>query len=173
MFSQLVVRELEERTGVSMTPNRRPPAAPASQKAPPRPSGRPGLQALAILVRYPEVTAGFTEDDFEKVEHVEPLLGQVALAVCREDLTSPGLLMEHFQGSENFNEIRAAHAREQLLGPDALKAEFEGLVARLLDQFDSQLKQQLINDLLKKPPSQLTEAERRLLRESLQNKGKS
>ena len=81
--------------------------------------------------------------------------------------------MEHFQGSENFNEIRAAHAREQLLGPDALKAEFEGLVARLLDQFDSQLKQQLINDLLKKPPSQLTEAERRLLRESLQNKGKS
>ena len=69
----------------------------------------------------------------------------------------------------------AGHARRDTLRAMDLehKKVYCGLVARLLDQFDSQLKQQLINDLLKKPPSQLTEAERRLLRESLQNKGKS
>ena len=64
------------------------------------------MQALSILVQHPEVVGEFSEADYEKLGHVEDVLGAVALAVLREDLSSPGLLMEHFQGTPLFGDIR-------------------------------------------------------------------
>jgi DNA primase len=193
VFKQLMIDRLSEKTGLE--PSRLIEAAgqapghsrsvPSSRRSQHTPGRNPGYQeyqaesvgglaefALAMLVKQPELAQEFEESVFERLIQVSKyrLLGKIALLVKKEELLSPGHLMSHFQGEPEFHTVRDLINQEQLLGVAELREEFRGTITRLLERFEIQLKQELIEQLLEKPFSELTEDERQLIKSSIHGK---
>jgi len=124
--------------------------------------------ALIMLVRQPELAQEFEIDDYEQLSKAEGtrVLGEIALTIRRDDLLSPGQLLNHFHGKPEMSTLRDLMEREQLLGVSELREEFKGTIASLLKRFESQLKQELIKQLLVKPFSELSDEERQLIKSS-------
>ena len=78
--------------------------------------------------------------------------------------------MSHFQGKPEFHTVRDLVNQEQLLGVAELREEFRGTITRLLERFEIQLKQELIEQLVGKPFSELTKDERQLIKSSIHSK---
>jgi DNA primase len=193
VFKQLMIDRLSEKTGLEpsrlieaagQAPGHRR-SAPSSQRSQHTPGRDPGNQeyqaesvgglaefALAMLVKQPELAQEFEESVFERLIQVSKyrLLGKIALLVKKEELLSPGHLMGHFQGKSEFNTVRDLVNQEQLLGVAELREEFRGTITRLLERFEIQLKQELIEQLVEKPFSELTQDERQLIKSSIHNK---
>ena len=193
VFKQLMIDRLSDKTGLetgrlieaaSQAPGQRR-SAPPSQRSQRTPGQEPGYQeyqaeasgglaelALAMLVKQPELAQEFEESVFERLIQVSKyrLLGKIALLVRKEELLSPGHLMNHFQGKPEFHTVRDLVNQEQLLGVAELREEFRGTITRLLERFEIQLKQELIEQLLEKPFSELTEDERQLIKSSIHSK---
>jgi DNA primase len=197
VFKQLMIDRLSEKTGLEssrlieaarqspghrrsgQSHSRSAPSSPRSQHTPDRnpeyqaeSSGGLAESALAMLVKQPELAQEFEESVFERLIQVSKyrLLGEIALLVRQEELLSPGHLMRHFQGKPEFNTVRDLVNQEQLLGVAEIREEFRGTITRLLERFEIQLKQELIEQLVEKPFSELTQDERQLIKSSIHNK---
>jgi hypothetical protein len=71
-----------------------------------------------------------------------------------------------FSNKDQQNRIRQAFDHKPLLGATELRDEFVGLVKRKLNRQQKQLKKLSIGGLLIKNPSELTESERQIVRQS-------
>ena len=128
--------------------------------------------ALVMLVRQPELAQEFNVGDYEQLLQSDEgrMLGEIALTIRREDLLSPGQLLNHFHGKPELSVLRDLIEREQLLDVSELREEFKGTIVELLKRIESQLKQELIRQLLVKPFSELDEEERQLIKSSHRSK---
>jgi DNA primase len=124
--------------------------------------------ALIMLIRQPELAQEFEIEDYEQLSQAPGtrMLGEIALSIRRDDLLSPGQLLNHFRGKPELSVLRDLLEREQLLGVSELREEFKGTIVSLLKRFESQLKQELIQQLLVKPFSELNDEERQLIKSS-------
>ncbi len=138
-----------------------------------RSGGSLAQAALSMLLKQPELAHEFAESDFERLGKFADcaILAEMAMTIRREELLSPGNLLNHFHGKPEHQQIRALMNQEQLLGVAELREEFRGTIELLLEQFEIQLKQELIAGLLKKPFSELNADERQLIKDRHQQTG--
>ncbi len=181
VFKQLMINALADRTGldstrlvqaVSQMPRPRAAAFPVSEDGPSivlnhQVGGSLAEAALSMLLKQPELAHEFEESDFDRLAKSADcvMLADMAMTIRREELLSPGNLLNHFHGKPEHPRIRALINQEQLLGVAELREEFRGTIRSLLTQFETQLKQELIADLLKKPLSELNADERQLIKD--------
>jgi len=127
--------------------------------------------ALAMLVRQPELAQEFEITDYEQLLQADEsrLLGEIAITIRRDDLLSPGQLLNHFHGKTELSALRGFMDREQLLGVSELREEFRGTISELSKRIESQLKQELIKLLLVKPFADLNDEERQLIKKGHQS----
>ena len=124
--------------------------------------------ALTLLVLQPDLALEFSTSDYETLldRSEDNLLAQIALRISADGLTSPGQIMGLFSNKDQQNRIRQAFDHKPLLGATELRDEFVGLVKRKLNRQQKQLKKLSIGGLLIKNPSELTESERQIVRQS-------
>lgn len=190
VFKQLMIDRLAEKTGLESSRLIEAASqssgytrfAPVSQRSPDSEIGYQeyhavsggGLAeaALSMLVKQPELAQEFDESVYERLTQVSKyrLLARIALLIRKEELLSPGHLMGHFQGEPEFQTVRDLVNQEQLLGVAEVREEFRGTINTLLERFEIQLKQELIEQLLEKPFAELTEDERQLIKMSIHGK---
>ena len=145
-------------------------------KSAPAATGR-GLAeaALSMLVKQPELSQEFDESEYERLlqNPENSLLAEVALVVQREELLSPGLLLSHFREKPGFQVLRKFIDHEQLLEVSELREEYRGTITTLLNRFETQLKQELIKQLVSKPLAELNADERQLIKDNRRSKSQS
>ena len=127
---------------------------------------------MSILVNQPELSQEFEESAYEQLRQNpgNSLLAEIALVVQREELLSPGLLLDYFQGKPEFRALRNFIDQEQLLNVSELREEYRGTITTLLDRFETQLKQELIRQLVNKPLADLNADERQLIKDNARPK---
>ncbi len=189
VFRQLMIDELADKTGLEAS--RLVQVAGYAPKPPARQAQEPtrwfkklashaaghGLAelALSMLVNQPELSQEFDESAYEQLRQNpgSSLLAEIALVVRREELLSPGLLLDYFQGKPEFRALRNFIDHEQLLDVSELREEYRGTITTLLNRFETQLKQELIRQLVNKPLAELNADERQLIKENTRPKPQS
>jgi hypothetical protein len=122
--------------------------------------------AIAMLLRQPELSQQFDEYTYSKLEAGPgcSLLLELIHAVLAREITSPLMLLASWQERPEFEYLRALVEQEQLLDVSELPEEFTGVVNKLLQLVETHSARQLRTDLLAKPFSDMSEAEREMLR---------
>jgi DNA primase len=184
VFKQLMMDELSTKTGLEVSRliqaagppqsavrpgyDRVPPSPPHAQTSEMTRNDSLSKNALVMLVRQPELAQEFETGDYEQLLQSGEgrMLGEIALTIRRDDLLSPGQLLNHFQGKPELSTLRDLIEQEQLLDVSELREEFKGTIVELLKRIESQLKQELIRQLLLKPFSELNDDERQLIKNS-------
>ncbi len=188
VFRQLMIDELANKTGlearrlIQVAGQAPKPAGPAQRPtggfkklAPPATGHGLAEVALSMLVNQPELSQEFEESAYEQLRQNpgNSLLAEIALVVQREELLSPGLLLNYFQGKPEFQALRNFIDQEQLLNVPELREEYRGTITTLLDRFETQLKQELIRQLVNKPLAELNADERQLIKDNARPKSQS
>lgn len=122
--------------------------------------------AIAMLLRQPELSQQFDEYTYSKLEAGPgcSLLLELIHAVLAREITSPLMLLASWQERPEFEYLRGLVEQEQLLDVSELPDEFTGVVNKLLQLVETHSARQLRTDLLAKPFSDMSEAEREMLR---------
>ncbi|MDO7571522.1 MAG: hypothetical protein MUQ99_03940, partial [Pseudomonadales bacterium] len=95
----------------------------------------------------------------------DQLLRTIALGVHAGSLNSPGEILAKFSGKPEQMFLKKAFEYKPLLGTEHLKDEFIGLMKSKFKRYSQQDGRAQIDALLQKPPSQLSEEERGLIRQ--------
>ena len=184
VFRQLLVGELASRTGLAteellkstgLDQSPAPPGQarsarlPAAGKTAPPAKGKPGAglvdQAIALLLHYPEVASLL--DDGERKALASGARWQLLNDLLDYFQSRPGgapaLALNRYRETPHFQYLVGLAERETLLDAASAGQEFKGAIARLLAQAQRDIQQELVKELLKKPPAALTENERKLL----------
>ena len=177
VLKQLVIDELSHRTGLAT--ERLVDAAGLDQQAPARPVGtervqqqrrlklsRLGEHALTLLLRQPDVANLLDTDDLAKLEGETAwqILVEVIRWVQQSEEVSTILLLSHYQDGPYFQFLKQLAENDPMLTQDQIAEEFLGTLRKMVSEEDTQKKQMVIDDLVAKKPSDLTEEERQLLR---------
>ena len=176
VLKQLVIDELSHRTGLAT--ERLVDAAGLDQQAPARPGGtervqqrrlklsRLGEHALTLLLRQPDVANLLDADDLAKLEGETAwqILVEVIRWVQQSEEVSTILLLSHYQDGPYFQFLKQLAENDPMLTQDQIAEEFLGTLRKMVSEEDTQKKQMVIDDLVAKKPSDLTEEERQLLR---------
>ena len=177
VLKQLVIDELSHRTGLAT--ERLVDAAGLDQQAPARPVGtervqqqrrlklsRLGEHALTLLLRQPDVANLLDADDLAKLEGETAwqILVEVIRRVQQSEEVSTILLLSHYQDGPYFQFLKQLAENDPMLTQDQIAEEFLGTLRKMVSEEDTQKKQMVIDDLVAKKPSDLTEEERQLLR---------
>ncbi len=177
VLKQLVIDELSHRTGLAT--ERLVDAAGLDQQAPARPVGtervqqqrrlklsRLGEHALTLLLRQPDVANLLDADDLAKLEGETAwqILVEVIRWVQQSEEVSTILLLSHYQDGPYFQFLKQLAENDPMLTQDQIAEEFLGTLKKMVSEEDTQKKQMVIDDLVAKKPSDLTEEERQLLR---------
>ena len=176
VLKQLVIDELSHRTGLAT--ERLVDAAGLDQQAPARPGGtervqqrrlklsRLGEHALTLLLRQPDVANLLDADDLAKLEGETAwqILVEVIRRVQQSEEVSTILLLSHYQDGPYFQFLKQLAENDPMLTQDQIAEEFLGTLRKMVSEEDTQKKQMVIDDLVAKKPSDLTEEERQLLR---------
>jgi len=178
VLKQLVIDELSHRTGLAT--ERLVDAAGLDQRvAPARPVGtervqqqrrlklsRLGEYALTLLLRQPDVANLLDADDLAKLEGETAwqILVEVIRWVQQSQEVSTILLLSHYQDGPYFQFLKQLAENDPMLTQDQIAEEFLGTLRKMVSEEDTQKKQMVIDDLVAKKPSDLTEEERQLLR---------
>ena len=176
VLKQLVIDELSHRTGLAT--ERLVDAAGLDQQAPARPGGtervqqhrlklsRLGEHALTLLLRQPDVANLLDTDDLAKLEGETAwqILVEVIRWVQQSEEVSTILLLSHYQDGPYFQFLKQLAENDPMLTQDQIAEEFLGTLRKMVSEEDTQKKQMVIDDLVAKKPSDLTEEERQLLR---------
>ena len=176
VLKQLVIDELSHRTGLAT--ERLVDAAGLDQQAPARPGGtervqqrrlklsRLGEHALTLLLRQPDVANLLDADDLAKLEGETAwqILVEVIRWVQQSEEVSTILLLSHYQDGPYFQFLKQLAENDPMLTQDQIAEEFLGTLRKMASEEDTQKKQMVIDDLVAKKPSDLTEEERQLLR---------
>jgi DNA primase len=122
--------------------------------------------AIAMLLRQPELSQQFDEHTYSKLEAGPgcSLLLELIHAVLAREIVSPLMLLASWQERPEFEYLRGLVEQEQLLDVSELPEEFGGVVTKLLRLVETHSAGQLRSDLLAKPFSEMSEAEREMLR---------
>jgi DNA primase len=94
-----------------------------------------------------------------------PLSVAVLKLLHQSERPSPDVIIGHFEGKDAALTLRDLARSERLLGVDELQAEFEGVVARALEQVEIQTIQKVRSDILTKDFALMTDDEKKRLRE--------
>ena len=123
--------------------------------------------ALSLLILQPELAFEFEVDAFECLTRgdQDQLLRVIALGVHAGSLSSPGEILAKFSGKPEQGFLKKAFEYKPLLGTEHLKDEFIGLMSSKFKRYSQQDGRAQIDALLQKPPSQLSEDERGLIRQ--------
>ncbi len=177
VLKQLVIDELSHRTGLAT--ERLVDAAGLDQQAPARPVGtervqqqrrlklsRLGEHALTLLLRQPDIANLLDADDLAKLEGETAwqILVEVIRWVQQSEEVSTILLLSHYQDGPYFQFLKQLAENDPMLTQDQIAEEFLGTLRKMVSEEDTQKKQMVIDDLVAKKPSDLTEEERQLLR---------
>ncbi|MEK9822164.1 MAG: DNA primase [Gammaproteobacteria bacterium] len=177
VLKQLVIDELSHRTGLAT--ERLVDAAGLDQQAPARPVGtervqqqrrlklsRLGEHALTLLLRQPDIANLLDADDLAKLEGETAwqILVEVIRWVQQSEEVSTILLLSHYQDGPYFQFLKQLAENDPMLTQDQIAEEFLGTLKKMVSEEDTQKKQMVIDDLVAKKPSDLTEEERQLLR---------
>ena len=177
VLKQLVIDELSHRTGLAT--ERLVDAAGLDQQAPARPVGtervqqqrrlklsRLGEHALTLLLRQPDIANLLDTDDLAKLEGETAwqILVEVIRRVQQSEEVSTILLLSHYQDGPYFQFLKQLAENDPMLTQDQIAEEFLGTLRKMVSEEDTQKKQMVIDDLVAKKPSDLTEEERQLLR---------
>ena len=177
VLKQLVIDELSHRTGLAT--ERLVDAAGLDQQAPARPVGtervqqqrrlklsRLGEHALTLLLRQPDIANLLDTDDLAKLEGETAwqILVEVIRWVQQSEEVSTILLLSHYQDGPYFQFLKQLAENDPMLTQDQIAEEFLGTLRKMVSEEDTQKKQMVIDDLVAKKPSDLTEEERQLLR---------
>lgn len=193
VLKQLVIEELASKTGleperiVALSPGPQPPppepvvrdshefeTAPAL-KTRDRPISDSAIQALRLLAHKPELAADFHVSEFDEIGQLRDaaVLSRVGIAILEEDLLSPGLLMEYFQDKPELEELRRLRDQKHLLPQDRWSSELAGHMKFLRAGIEIQSKQQVINPLSSKKPSEMSDAEKQAYRKEFRRRPES
>ncbi len=130
---------------------------------------RPGRldSALSLLILQPELALEFEVEAFECLTRgdQDQMLRTIALGVHAGTLSAPGEILAKFSGKPEQGFLKKAFEYKPLLGREHLKDEFIGLMKSKFNRYNQQDGRAQIDALLQKPPSQLSEAERGLIRQ--------
>ncbi len=144
-------------------------ALPGSQgPAAPEPMTGASLDpALSLLILQPELALEFEVEAFECLTRgdQDQLLRTIACGVHAGSLRSPGEILAKFSGKPEQGFLKKAFEYKPLLPTEHLKDEFIGLMKSKFNRYSQQDGRAQIDALLQKPPSQLSEAERGLIRQ--------
>ncbi|MEK9869327.1 MAG: DNA primase [Gammaproteobacteria bacterium] len=177
VLKQLVIDELSHRTGLAT--ERLVDAAGLDQQAPARPVGtervqqqrrlklsRLGEHALTLLLRQPDIANLLDADDLAKLEGETAwqILVEVIRRVQQSEEVSTILLLSHYQDGPYFQFLKQLAENDPMQTQDQIAEEFLGTLRKMVSEEDTQKKQMVIDDLVAKKPSDLTEEERQLLR---------
>ena len=123
--------------------------------------------ALSLLILQPELAFEFEVEAFECLTRgdQDQLLQAIALGVHAGSLNSPGEILAKFSGKPEQMFLKKAFEYKPLLGTEHLKDEFIGLMKSKFKRYSQQDGRAQIDALLQKPPSQLSEEERGLIRQ--------
>ena len=123
--------------------------------------------ALSLLILQPELAFEFEVEAFECLTRgdQDQLLRAIALGVHAGSLSSPGEILAKFSGKPEQGFLKKAFEYKPLLGTEHLKDEFIGLMNSKIKRYSQQDGRAQIDALLQKPPSQLSEDERGLIRQ--------
>ncbi len=172
VLKELIINELAAKTGLDRESllaatelDKEPPQSSAVRQKHLRQS-RLAERALTILLRQPEVANLLDEDDMTRLDGEVgwQLLLDVIRWVQQAGKPSPTLLLSHYQESPYFNFLLSLAEREPMLSPDSLAEEFLDTVRKMLKEEDYKKKQRVIDELSRKPITELSQAEREMLR---------
>lgn len=186
VFRHLMIEELAQKTGLdkgrleAVTAKYAAPAVDARPVASDPSDGQREIDepvdlALTLLVLQPDLALEFSTSDYEMLldRSEDNLLAQIALRISADGLTNPGQIMGLFSNKDQQNRIRQAFDHKPLLGASELRDEFVGLVKRKLNRQQKEVKKLSIGGLLTKNPSELTESERQIVRQSFSSTSSS
>ena len=172
VLKELIINELAAKTGLDRESllaatelDKEPPQSSAVRQKHLRQS-RLAERALTILLRQPEVANLLDEDDMTRLDGEVgwQLLLDVIRWVQQAGKPSPTLLLSHYQESPYFNFLLSLAEREPMLSPDSLAEEFLDTVRKMLKEEDYKKKQRVIDELSRKPITELSQVEREMLR---------
>ncbi|MDZ7686818.1 MAG: hypothetical protein U5O39_19135 [Gammaproteobacteria bacterium] len=140
----------------------------AEYEAPGRPPSRTNPlveQALAMLLRSPELASQFDEGVLASLDASPEceLLVRLMRSIGADDVTSPAVLLASFQDSPEFEHLCRLAEGETLLDVEDFPDEFTGIIQSLVRRLESESIQEVIKSLAAKHPSELTDAEREML----------
>ena len=179
VLKQLIINELSTRTGLSSERlvgvtglDRRAPAQPATERTQKQRQlklSKLGEHALVILLRQPDVAKLLDDEDLTKLigEPEWQILVELIKWIQQNGDISTMLLLSHYQDSTYFDYLRQLAEQDPMLDPDQLAEEFLGTLRKMVLEGDTQKKQQLIDEIAGKKPSELTDEERVLLQNHL------
>ena len=123
--------------------------------------------ALSLLILQPELALEFQIEDFECLTRgdQDQLIRTIAYGVHEGSLNSPGEILAKYSGKPEQGFLKKAFEYKPLLSTEHLKDEFIGLMSSKFQRYNKQDGRAQIDALLQKPPSQLTEDERALIRQ--------
>jgi len=123
--------------------------------------------ALSLLILQPELALEFQVEAFECLTRgdQDQLLRTIASDVHAGSLSSPGEILAKFSGKPEQGFLKKAFEYKPLLPTEHLKDEFIGLMKSKFKRYNQQDGRAQIDALLQKPPSQLSEDERGLIRQ--------
>ncbi|MDG1112835.1 MAG: DNA primase [Pseudomonadales bacterium] len=123
--------------------------------------------ALSLLILQPELALEFQVEAFECLTRgdQDQLLRTIASDVHAGSLSSPGEILAKFSGKPEQGFLKKAFEYKPLLSTEHLKDEFIGLMKSKFKRYNQQDGRAQIDALLQKPPSQLSEDERGLIRQ--------
>ena len=183
VFKQLVIKQLSNRTGLDTDklirttgldsqPERAPPTARYNSRATTQRQlklSRLAEYALQLLLRRPVMTSLVTESTISRLDgrpEWQILVELIRWAQEAKD-TSTILLLSHYQDTPYFDYLKQLAEQDLVLSADQLDNEFLTTLEKMLLEAEFEQKQRVVDDLIDKPLSKLTPAERRMLQNHL------
>ena len=126
----------------------------------------PSADSETLLLRQPDIANLLDADDLAKLEGETAwqILVEVIRRVQQSEEVSTILLLSHYQDGPYFQFLKQLAENDPMLTQDQIAEEFLGTLRKMVSEEDTQKKQMVIDDLVAKKPSDLTEEERQLLR---------
>ncbi|MCB1644651.1 MAG: DNA primase [Pseudomonadales bacterium] len=122
--------------------------------------------AISMLMRQPELADIFEASVYSRLQTIPGcrFLLDLIHSIQAEEISSPVMLLDRWQDSPQFSWLQSMLEQEQLLDVSELPSEYRGVIESLLAQLDALSVKELRGDLLSKPFSELSDAEKELLR---------
>lgn len=174
IFKDLLFKTLVKRTGAKeddlaeLLQSANMPLLPAKQKSR-EPVQNAKKRLILLLINHPEfisatpapILACYTKE-------TQNILAQINQALSQNPTLTTGALFEYWRQSPLATALETTLANSLTLSPEALKAEFLGLINQLATQLTTEQKEKQLTALTQKPFAELTEEEKIALKNLIQ-----
>ncbi len=124
-------------------------------------------KAISLLLTQPDLASKFTETDYNFLESSagSGLLLEIIRTIFAEEIESSVILIAKYQGRPEFTQLKYLAEEEQLLALSDLPVEYCDVIRVMRDRHQEENDRALERRLLAKPFSELSDADKRKLRE--------